>query len=160
MGNRGPIRWRSKLGLGRKGVPEQQAPSFATRSPSLYCLLQPAGQRGVPGPRRDEGPTPVQPGQGPGPHLGQGSGDGWGEIHPPELDFHSGSLRNSEAVGRLCVSVCVSDRETEHISKKGSPQKQTPKVRNVFSLLSQGVCLYITGICKTHLPPRCLLVKL
>lgn len=53
----------------------------------------------------------VQPGQGPGPYLGQGSGDGWGEIHPPGLDFHSGSLRNSEAVGRLCVNTCVSDRE-------------------------------------------------
>lgn len=52
----------------------------------------------------------------PGAHLGQGSGDaarvevGWG-IHPPGLDFHSGSLRNSEAVGHVCASVCVSERE-------------------------------------------------
>lgn len=49
----------------------------------------------------------------PGAHLGQGSGDaarGCG-IHPPGLDFHSGSLRNSEAIGHVCASMCVSERE-------------------------------------------------
>lgn len=42
------------------------------------------------------------------------------------------------------------------MSKKGSPQKQRPQVRNAFSLLC---CFEITGLCTTHLPPRRRLVK-
>lgn len=45
------------------------------------------------------------------------------------------------------------------MSKKGSPQKQRPQVRNAFSLLYCGVCFEITGLCTAHLPPRRPLVK-
>lgn len=109
-------------------------------------------------------PTLVQP----------GTCSGWGRrgggaepIHPPVPAFHSCSLRNSVCACAyvhvcMCVCVCLSvcQKERGHISKNRSPQKQTPEVRNVFSLLFQGVCFCIAGICKTHLPPRCPLVKL
>lgn len=115
MGNRGPIRYRSKLGLGRKGVPELQAPSFPCLPWPHVCPHTTACYNHLAKEVfQDQGglKAPCWPSQGRDRgHLGQGSGDGWGEIHPPGLDFHSGSLRNSEAVGRLCVSVCVSERE-------------------------------------------------
>lgn len=79
-----------------------------------------------------------------------------GEPARAQPQAHSSSL-GVVGLGNGVRDVCAT--HTEHVSKKGSSRKQT-KVRNVFSLLSYGACFAITGLCRTHLPPRCRLVKL